>query len=105
MTNSGSANDDVNIEAGGLLSAHDVLDRKIEILAGLLVALDNWAEVGRLVTSANDQRQAVERLAQSDLGLTETQAQFVLDLNVARLMRQPREELQDELARLKKERR
>ena len=55
---------------------------RLEILEGLIQAIDQWDLLSGLVASAADRHAAVEALRQSPLGMTEVQAHHVLDMRV-----------------------
>ena len=55
---------------------------RLEILEGLIQAIDHWDLLSGLVASAADRHAAVEALRQSPLGMTEVQAHHVLDMRV-----------------------
>ncbi len=66
---------------------------RAHILEGLLIALDNIDEVIRTIRNSTDD--AKQRLMKK-FGLTDVQAQAVLDMRLARLQKLERKKLQDE---------
>ncbi|MBQ6622675.1 MAG: DNA gyrase subunit A [Mogibacterium sp.] len=74
-------------------------EARAHILEGLIIALDNIDEVIRVIRSSyND---AKEKLM-IRFGLTEIQAQAILDMRLARLQGLEREKIENELAELRK---
>jgi DNA gyrase subunit A len=70
-------------------------EERAHVLQGYLIALDNLDEVIALIRAAADTEQARNGL-QSRFGLTEIQAQAILDLRLARLTGLARKEIHDE---------
>jgi len=69
------------------------------IIDGLLVALDNIDAVIKIIRGAKDREQAAERL-QSKFGLSETQADAILNMRLARLTALERSQLKARLSEL-----
>ena len=69
------------------------------VLQGLLVALDNIDEVIRIIRRSKDRAQASERL-QDRFGLSEVQADAILNMRLARLTALERAQLEARLAEL-----
>ncbi len=79
------------------------LDKALErehILEGLKVALDNLDEVIETIRSSREPAEAKERLME-DFGLTEKQAQAILDMKLQRLTGLERERVESELQEIK----
>lgn len=76
-------------------------EQRAHILEGLLIALDNIDEVVALIRSSRSTQEARPRLMER-FGLSERQAQAILDMRLARLTGLEREKLMDELAELRK---
>jgi DNA gyrase subunit A len=66
------------------------------ILQGLLKALENLDEVIKTIRAAQSAEQAKERLMARPFGLSELQAQAVLDMQLRRLAQLERQKLEDE---------
>ncbi|ACX51183.1 DNA gyrase, A subunit [Ammonifex degensii KC4] len=73
---------------------------RLEVVEGLVVAVDNIDAVVQLIKTAPDVPTAKERLI-STFGLTEKQAQAILDMRLQRLTALEREKLVAELKELK----
>lgn len=74
-------------------------EARAHILEGLIIALDNIDDVIRVIRSSyNDAREKL----MIRFGLTEIQAQAILDMRLARLQGLEREKIENELAELKK---
>ncbi len=69
------------------------------IVQGLLVALDNIDHVIRIIRRSNDRAEASERL-QDTFGLSEAQADAILNMRLARLTALERSQLETRLAEL-----
>jgi DNA gyrase subunit A len=82
-------------------SRHDLEKAEAErhVIDGLLVALDNIDEVIRIIRGSKDRTQASERL-QGKFGLSETQADAILNMRLARLTALERSQLKARLAEL-----
>lgn len=78
----------------------DKADERLHIIEGLLAALDRMSEVDRLVSAAEGRAEARAALA-AGLGLTDVQANHVLDMTVARRTAGARADLVAEAARLR----
>ena len=83
--------------------AHDDPHRqeKIQIVEGLLRALDDMDRINAVVRTATDGTTAVAALVAPPFGFSEEQAHYVLDMPVRRQTQQSRGELVAELARLR----
>ena len=79
----------------------DKAEARAHILEGLLIALDNIDEVVRVIRESANTNVAREQLM-SRFGLSERQAQAILDMRLARLTGLERERLQEEYAELEK---
>lgn len=73
---------------------------RLHILEGLLIALDNIDEVVDIVKTSRNAQVAKERLG-ARFGLSERQAQAILDMRLQRLVGLERDKLRDEEAALK----
>ena len=73
---------------------------RLHILEGLLIALDNIDEVVDIVKTSRNAQEAKERLG-ARFGLSERQAQAILDMRLQRLVGLERDKLRDEEAALK----
>jgi DNA gyrase subunit A len=82
-------------------SRHDLEKAEAErhVVEGLLAALDHIDEVIRIIRSSADREEASERL-QDALGLSEVQADAILNMRLARLTALERTQLQARLAEL-----
>ena len=82
-------------------SRHDLERAEAErhVIDGLLVALDNIDEVIRIIRGSKDRAQASERL-QGKFGLSEIQADAILNMRLARLTALERSQLKARLAEL-----
>lgn len=69
------------------------------IVEGLLLAIDNIDEVIQIIRSSHTEVEAKERLSQR-FGLSERQAQHIVDMRLGRLTGLERERLEDELAEI-----
>ena len=80
---------------------HDVEKAEAErhVIEGLLVALDNIDEVIRIIRGSRDRPQASTRL-QDQFGLSEIQADAILNMRLGRLTSLERQTLRDRLAEL-----
>jgi len=76
--------------------------KRAHIIEGLKIALDNIDEVVEVIKASKDTQTAKERLMKR-FGLTEVQAQAILDMKLARLTGLERGKLEDEYLRLIKE--
>jgi DNA gyrase subunit A len=74
-------------------------ERRAHVLKGYLVALDNLDAVIALIRAAADTEEARTQLMER-FDLSETQAQAILDLRLARLTNLARKEVEDEYASL-----
>ncbi len=74
-------------------------EARLHILEGYLIAIDNIDEVVQIIRSSANTAVARERLMEA-LGLTEVQAQHILDMQLKRISQLAREEVVDELAEL-----
>ncbi|HSG06957.1 MAG TPA: DNA gyrase subunit A [Longimicrobiales bacterium] len=70
------------------------------VLQGLLVALDHIDEVIKIIRGSKDRAQASDRL-QNRFGLSETQADAILNMRLARLTALERSQLEARMAELK----
>ncbi|MGB9883082.1 MAG: DNA gyrase/topoisomerase IV subunit A, partial [Microgenomates group bacterium] len=73
---------------------------RAHILEGYLIALDNIDEVVEIIKKAKDETEAREKLMKT-FGLTQIQAQAILDMQLKRLTGLERTKIEDELALLK----
>jgi DNA gyrase subunit A len=74
-------------------------ERRAHVLKGYLIALDNLDAVIALIRAAADTEEARTQLMER-FDLSETQAQAILDLRLARLTNLARKEVEDEFASL-----
>ena len=79
----------------------DKAEARAHILEGLLIALDNIDEIVHIIRSSANTQVAKEELM-ARFGLSERQAQAILDMRLARLTGLERERLQEEYAQLQK---
>ena len=79
----------------------DKAEARAHILEGLLIALDNIDEIVRIIRGSANTNVAKAQLMER-FGLTEKQAQAILDMRLARLTGLERERLQEEYAELEK---
>ena len=80
----------------------DKAEKRAHILEGLKIALDNIDEVVKLIRAAQSDQEALTGLM-SRFGLTEIQAQAILDMRLRRLTGLERDKIEAELAELLKE--
>ncbi len=80
----------------------DKAEKKAHILEGLKIALDNIDEVVSIIRSANSDQEALTGLM-NRFGLTEIQAQAILDMRLRRLTGLERDKIEAELQELLKE--
>lgn len=83
---------------------HDLAraERRAHILEGLLIALDHLDAVIALIRASRTRQDASAGL-QTNFGLSEAQAEAILDMRLAQLTGLEREKLETELAELRKE--
>ena len=79
----------------------DKAEARAHILEGLLIALDNIDEIVKIIRSSANSGEAKVQLMER-FGLTDKQAQAILDMRLARLTGLERERLQEEYAELLK---
>ncbi|MBR5288215.1 MAG: DNA gyrase subunit A [Clostridia bacterium] len=79
----------------------DKAEARAHILEGLLIALDNIDEIVRIIRASANTSVAKAELMER-FGLSEKQAQAILDMRLARLTGLERERLQEEYAELQK---
>ena len=79
----------------------DKAQARAHILEGLLIALDNIDEIVAIIRGSANTQEAKEQLMQR-FGLSDKQAQAILDMRLARLTGLERERLQEEYAELEK---
>jgi len=79
----------------------DKAEARAHILEGLLIALDNIDEIVRIIRSSANTGEAKIQLMER-FGLSDKQAQAILDMRLARLTGLERERLQEEYAELQK---
>ena len=79
----------------------DKAEARAHILEGLLIALDNIDEIVRIIRSSANTAEAKVQLMER-FGLSDKQAQAILDMRLARLTGLERERLQEEYAELQK---
>ena len=77
----------------------DKAEARAHILEGLLVALDNIDEIVRIIRGSANTGEAKQQLMER-FGLSDKQAQAILDMSLARLTGLERERLQEEYAQL-----
>ena len=80
----------------------DKAEKRAHILEGLKIALDNIDEVVKLIRAASTDQEALTGLM-TRFGLTEIQAQAILDMRLRRLTGLERDKIEAELAELLKE--
>ncbi len=80
----------------------DKAEKRAHILEGLKIALDNIDEVVKLIRAAQSDQEALSGLM-TRFGLTEIQAQAILDMRLRRLTGLERDKIEAELAELLKE--
>ena len=80
----------------------DKAEKRAHILEGLKIALDNIDEVVKLIRAAESDQEALSGLM-TRFGLTEIQAQAILDMRLRRLTGLERDKIEAELAELLKE--
>ena len=68
---------------------------RLHILAGYLIALDNLDEIIRLIRASRDAEEARPRLMEA-FGLSEIQAQAILNMRLQRLTGMERQKIEDE---------
>ena len=73
----------------------EVARKRLHIVEGLRIALNHLDEVVKIIRSAEDDREAREGLM-SNFGLSEEQANAILDMRLRRLTSLEREKLEDE---------
>ena len=78
----------------------DKAEQRAHILEGLLIALDHIDEVVRIIRASHTTQEAREALM-SNFGLSDRQAQAILDMRLARLTGLERERIEEELAALR----
>ncbi len=79
----------------------DKAEARAHILEGLLIALDNIDEIVRIIRASANTGEAKVQLMER-FGLSDKQAQAILDMRLARLTGLERERLQEEYAELQK---
>ena len=79
----------------------DKAEARAHILEGLLIALDNIDEIVKIIRSSANTGEAKAQLMER-FGLSDRQAQAILDMRLARLTGLERERLQEEYAELEK---
>ena len=79
----------------------DKAEARAHILEGLLIALDNIDEIVKIIRSSANTAEAKVQLMER-FGLSDKQAQAILDMRLARLTGLERERLQEEYAELQK---
>lgn len=79
----------------------DKAEARAHILEGLLIALDNIDEIVRIIRGSANTAEAKTQLMER-FGLSDRQAQAILDMRLARLTGLERERLQEEYAELEK---
>ncbi len=77
-------------------------EKRVHILEGLKIALDNIDEVIKLIRAASTDEEAKNGLM-SKFGLTEIQAEAILEMKLRRLTGLEKSKIEDELAELMKE--
>lgn len=76
-------------------------EKRLHILEGLIIALDNIDEIIKTIRASNNTQEASERL-QSEFSLSEIQAKAILDMRLQKLTGLEREKIQDEFDELVK---
>jgi hypothetical protein len=76
------------------------LDGRRHIIEGILAGIDHWDDVSAAVSDAQDRPAALAALRNLPLGLTEVQAQHLLDVQLGRRTITARAALAEELNRL-----
>ena len=79
----------------------DVAEKRVHILEGLKIALDNIDDVVKLIRASKSDEEARNGLM-SKFGLTEIQANAILEMRLRRLTGLEREKIENELAELLK---
>ena len=79
----------------------DVAEKRVHILEGLKIALDNIDEVVKLIRASKSDEEARNGLM-NKFGLTEIQANAILEMRLRRLTGLEREKIENELAELLK---
>ena len=79
----------------------DKAEARAHMIEGLLIALDNIDEIVRIIRGSANTSEAKVQLMER-FGLTDKQAQAILDMRLARLTGLERERLQEEYAELQK---
>ena len=77
----------------------DKAEKRVHILEGLKIALDNIDEVIRIIKSAKSDTEAKEQLEQK-FGLTNIQSEAILEMKLRRLTGLEREKIEEELNEL-----
>ena len=77
-------------------------EKRVHILEGLKIALDNIDEVVKIIRGAKDDQEAKEKLI-SKFGLSEIQSNSILEMRLRRLTGLERDKIENELAELLKE--
>ena len=77
-------------------------EKRVHILEGLKIALDNIDEVIKIIRGALDDEEAKEKLM-SKFGLSEAQTAAILEMRLRRLTGLERDKIENELAELMKE--
>lgn len=80
----------------------DKAEKRAHILEGLKIALDNIDEVVKLIRASQSDQEALQGLM-NRFGLTEVQAQAILEMRLRRLTGLERDKIEEELAALMKE--
>jgi len=108
----GSDRDDLRVRVENLMAGHAPDDpaaaaerrqARIHVLEGILLGMDNFADVIAVVQDCPDRSSTLRVLRAAPFGLTEIQASHVLDLTVASVTRENRQRLADELRALQLE--
>jgi len=79
----------------------DKANKRVHILEGYKIALDNLDEVIKIIRNASDDETAKEKLIEK-FGLDDIQAESILELKLRRLTGLEREKIEEELAELLK---
>lgn len=79
----------------------DKAEKRVHILEGLKIALDNIDEIVALIKKSKSDEEATEKLMDR-FGLTEIQAKAILEMRLKRLTGLEREKIEEELAQLHK---
>jgi DNA gyrase subunit A len=77
-----------------------LLREQLEIINGLIVAIEHWAEVSARILTSEDRSEARGELARPPLDFSPIQVEHILDMRAGQRTRKGREALTDERERL-----